>query len=59
MHKVVKVGQWQMLPAPMKSDLDWKNLAYDGKHRATRKCTIGVFLLLMSVIMAMPIQILE
>jgi len=51
----LKINEWAIMTAPIKSDVDWKNLAYDGKHRATRKCTIGVFLLLFSVIIAMPI----
>ena len=44
--------------APIPSNLDWKNLAYDRQHRISRKITIGMFLLIFSFAVVYPFNFL-
>lgn len=53
------INDWTLERAPKASDVDWKNLAYDKNHRCTRKTSIGLFLLLTSIVVLMPINLLE
>jgi hypothetical protein len=53
------INDWTLERAPKASDVDWKNLAYDKNHRCTRKTTIGLFLLLTSIVILIPVNLLE
>lgn len=57
--KKLGVKEWLIEPAPPKTDIDWKNLAYDKNHRCVRKITIGLFLLVGSFVIVSPITWLE
>ena len=58
-EKKLRIKEWQVEPAPTRSDLDWKNLAYDSNHRCIRKISIGMFLLIGSLVVVSPITFLE
>lgn len=50
---------WTVEEAPVRKDIDWKNLAYDKTHRIIRKVTIGLFLLVGSLVIVSPVVFLE
>ena len=62
-NKILKdkymIDDWTLEQAPKASDIDWKNLAYDKNHRCTRKTTIGLFLLILSIVILIPVNLLE
>ena len=55
----IYIDDWTVEVAPKVSDVDWKNLAYDSHHRGTRKMVIGLFLLVLSLVIVIPVNLLE
>jgi hypothetical protein len=59
LKNTLHIDDWTVEVAPKVSDVDWKNLAYDSHHRGTRKVVIGLFLLVFSLLIVMPVNLLE